>query len=367
MIATINLPAADALPLPAPAVLLDVLLHLTFLLHLLAMNAMLGGLALTLWHRLRAKGPDDSRRHLADTIARTTPSLVATAVTLGVAPLLFLQTLYGQFFFTSSILMGWGWFSMVVALIFAYYGTYLQAQAGEHLGSARIPLLALTVLLFTWIGFMFTNNTSLMIRPEAWGRLYFADPGGKHLNLDDPTLLPRFLHMMLGAVAVAGLMLAWWGRFRLRRGDPSGVTMVMHGARAFTGTTMMNVLVGVWYLLKLERPVMKLFMGGDPLATGAFAVGFVLALVLLALGWRCMKAGTAAGIALPTVLVLITLVAMIIMRNAVRLGSLGGHYKPESFPAQTQTLNLVVFAVLSVGGVVVTAWMVRKLYLAWER
>ena len=53
------------------------------------------------------------------------------------APLLFLQTLMGQFFFTSSILMGWGWFSVVVVLIFAYYGTYLQSFQREKLGTVR--------------------------------------------------------------------------------------------------------------------------------------------------------------------------------------------------------------------------------------
>jgi hypothetical protein len=367
MMATVRIPAADVLPLPAPAPLLDVLLHLTFLLHLLAMNALLGGLLLTLWHRLRASGPGDPRRHLADAMAGTTPSLVAAAVTLGVAPLLFLQTLYGQFFFTSSILMGWGWFSVVVVLVFAYYGTYLQAQAGPRLGAARIPLLGLTVLLFLWIAFMFSNNTSLMIRPTAWNAMYFADPGGRHLNLGDPTLPPRYLHMVLGAVAVSGLLLGWWGRLRLRRGDGSGATMIMHGARAFTGTTLLNVLVGLWYLMALERPVMRLFMGGDPLATGAFGLGFVLALILLLLGWRAMRAGTAASLAPVTVLVLVTLVAMIVMRNTVRLGSLGDHYRPAEFPVQTQALNLTLFALLLAGGAATVIWMVRRLHRAWER
>ena len=70
----------------------------------------------------------------------------------GVAPLLFLQTLMGQFFFTSSILMGWGWFSVVVVLIFAFYVTYLQSFRGPRLGRARTPLLAATSV-FTTVAF----------------------------------------------------------------------------------------------------------------------------------------------------------------------------------------------------------------------
>jgi hypothetical protein len=263
--------------------------------------------------------------------------------------------------------MGWGWFSVVVVLLFAYYGTYLQSHAGSSLGRARVPLLALTALLFLWISFMFTNNTSLMIRPEAWAARYFADAGGRHLNLDDPTLLPRWLHMVLGAVAVGGLMLAWWGRHRLGRGDDSGTTMVMVGTRAFTALTAVNLVAGLWYLLALERPVMRLFMGGDLPATAAFGAGFALALALVVLGWRSVRAGTAAGLVLPTTVTLIVLVAMIVMRNAVRLGSLSGHYRPDAFPVQTQALNLALFAVLLLGGVTVTFWMARRLYLAWER
>ena len=45
----IILPEADVLPLPAAAWFLQILLHLTFLLHLLAMNALLGSLVLSLF------------------------------------------------------------------------------------------------------------------------------------------------------------------------------------------------------------------------------------------------------------------------------------------------------------------------------
>ena len=133
MIATVILPQADVLPLPAPAALLHFLMTFTWLLHLLAMNALLGGLLITLW--LRLKGGTENLA-MADRLAKVTPSLVAAAVTLGVAPLLFIQVLFGQFIFTSSILMGWGWFSIVIVLIFAYYGTYLQSFMGEKLGAA---------------------------------------------------------------------------------------------------------------------------------------------------------------------------------------------------------------------------------------
>lgn len=367
MTTTPIMPAADVLPLPAPVALLQFLLHLTFLLHLLAMNAMFGGLLLTLWARVRSRSPEDPLGRLADAVAGVTPGLVATTVTLGVAPLLFVQVLFGQFLFTSSILMGWGWFSVIVVLIVAYYGTYLQAYRREKPGSTRVPLLAVTVLLFLWISFMYSNNMTLMLRVGRWAGMYFTDPGGTWLNTADGTLLPRWLHMVVGAPAVAGLMLAWWGRARLAKGDESGAFLIRTGVRAFTRLTAVNVLVGLWYLMSLERPVMRLFMGGSPVAAAAFGSGFVLALVLLVVGWRAMRAGTAAGLMLPSVLTLVVMVAMIAMRDAVRTGSLGALYDAASYPVETQVLNLAIFGVLLVGGAITVGWMFRRLYRAWDR
>lgn len=359
-------PSPDALPLPAPAPVLFFLLQLTFLLHLLAMNALLGGLVITLVGRWRGQGPDDPWTRLADTLAKTSPSLVAATVTLGVAPLLFLQTLMGQFLFTSSIIMGWGWFSLVVVLIFAYYGTYLQSFRGAKLGAGQKPLLALTLLLFLWVGFMFTNNATLMLNVEKWATLYFADARGLHLNLSDPQVVPRYLHMMVGAVAVAGLMLAWWGRIRHGRGDSQGAFMVRTGLGFFTWLTLANIALGLWNFLAQSGPVRKLFMGGNPAASALFGIAIVLGVLLVIQGALARRRGPQVRLVMPTATLLIQMVVMISLRDMVRNGYLGDYYKPAGMAVKTQGLNLAVFTVLLVGGILTVAWLLRRLYLAWD-
>ena len=362
----IILPGADALPLPASVLLLQFLLHLTFLLHLLAMNAMLGGLILTFIARLRGGGADDPWTPLADAVSKVSPSLVAATVTLGVAPLLFLQTLYGQFFFTSSILMGWGWFSIVVVLIFAYYGVYLQSFRGKKLGAAQMPLLAVTLLLFLWVSFMLSNNMTLMLNMKQWGPLYFADARGLHLNLGDGQLWPRWLHMLIGAIATSGLMLAWWGKARLRGGDSSGSFMVRAGMNAFTWYTLANIGLGVWYYLAQAGPIRKLFMGGSGYATALFGIGFLLGIILFLMGWLGRRKGDSVGLWHITLAALVNLVSMILMRDVVRSGILGDHFQPGEFVVQPQVLNLVIFAILLLAGIGVMVWMLRTLYLAWD-
>ena len=122
--ATPIIPPADTLP--AHWGWFQALLLLTFPLHLLAMNGMLGCLLIGLWSHLRG---GEVQRRLAHRVALATPLLVALAVNLGVAPFLFLQVLYGQFIYTSSILMALGWILVIPMLIIAYRSAYLYEPA----------------------------------------------------------------------------------------------------------------------------------------------------------------------------------------------------------------------------------------------
>ena len=97
------IPHPDPMPLPAPVWLLRTLLLLTFFLHVLFMNCLLGGTAIALVCRMRRKSSEFSAR-LAGDLGQILPSVFAFTITLGVAALLFLQVLYGQFLYASSIL-----------------------------------------------------------------------------------------------------------------------------------------------------------------------------------------------------------------------------------------------------------------------
>lgn len=116
------IPSLDPIPLPAPYWVFKLLLVVTFTLHILAMNFLLGGMVLALASRW--SGSRERANRLFTDIATKLPVLLPATVTLGVAPLLFLQVIYGQFFYTSSVLIAWPWFLVLVMLTVAYYGIY---------------------------------------------------------------------------------------------------------------------------------------------------------------------------------------------------------------------------------------------------
>lgn len=357
------IPIADPLPLPAPPLLSWALLQLTFLLHLLAMNVVWGGSLLALHWRLSRREEDAAHRAaLLAFFAKALPVAIAAAVTLGVAPLLFVQVLYGRLFFTSAILMAAFWLSVVPLVIVAYYGAYLIAFRGEALGSRARWVAGVVALLFTAVAFLYTANFTQMLRPDTFLAAYRAGGRGLVLSLADPTFWPRLLHTLFGAVAVAGLGVALYGAWR--RGDAPDLSAwaIRRGTTAFGVSTAVNIVIGLVYLMTLPRPVLLGLVGGDAHGTGLLVLGIVLAVGiaghgLFALGAKDpVKATTALAGTL-----LLTVVVMVLLRDRVRTLSLhlAGFEQPATVAAQWGPF--AVFVVCLLAAVATIAWMAHAL------
>lgn len=339
------IPTPDAIPVGWGW--FQVLLTVTFVLHVVFMNLMLGGTIIALFNSLKGTAGNLAVARYA---SKKLPFAVALAVNAGVAPLLFLQVIYGHFVYTSSILMAAAWLSIIGLLILAYYGLYLFNYKFASWGAARNLLVGLAALILLYIGFLFTNNWTLALSPEKWGA-YFAQPGGTLWNLDEPTLWPRYLHMVLGAVAVGGLGLAGFGQFRQARGVDS-TALIDQGISWFKWTTLVQMGIGVWWLIALREDAMKLFMGGNLVATAAFGAGFLLAIVSLLLGFL-KKVWPAVWSTVGTLL------AMAVMREYVRYGYLREHFTPGQLKVETQYSSLILFLAVFVVGIGCVWYMLK--------
>ena len=187
------IPQPDPLALPAPAWLLWALLLLTFFLHLIPMNLVLGGSIIGAIARVRGRRPATGRTkpQLAHIIVKAMPVLISATVTLGVAALLFLQVLYGRVFFASAVVMGWWWLSVIGLLILTYYAAYLLAMRESSLGGSRHRCspgsIAAVVGL---IALIYGNNMTLMLKPAELVARYAADGGGVAAEPARPDALP---------------------------------------------------------------------------------------------------------------------------------------------------------------------------------
>ncbi len=354
-----QIPSFDPLPLPAPAWLLSALLILTFVLHLLSMNLLLGGTFIAVVARMR-RGSETQQR-LSRLVARALPVLVAATVTFGVAALLFLQVLYDRLFFTSAVLLAVPWFAVVVILIATYYAAYFASMRAK---AGRVPVAALwsVAIGLAVVAFLYANVMGLMLRPAEFLVRARASASGLHLNLSDPTLVPRYLHVLLGAIAVSGLGIAVWGSILRRRDAAFGAWMSVHGVYWAAGTTILNFLPGFWWLVALPREALLALLGHDPLAALCFACGVLASLGALALlvpaafapDPRRLLYGAAGSLGLAVTL-------MVLVRDAARRITLA----PTGFATTAWVVPrwgpVAVFAGLFVAAVVTVIWMVVTL------
>jgi hypothetical protein len=357
------IPLADPLPLPAPAGVLWALLQLTFLFHLVAMNVVLGGSILALHARFSRRGEGASHRAaLVAFFEGALPVAVAATVTLGVAPLLFVQVLYGRLFFTSSILMAGFWLAIVPLVILGYYGAYRLAFQGGAPGGRPRAVAALVALLFAAVAFLQVSNATRALRPETFLGAYRADHRGLTLNLADPTFWPRTLHLLVGAVAVAALGAALYGVFRRAREPQLSAWAIRQGTTVFGVATAANVFVGMLFLLAQPKTTLIRLVGGDSRAMTLLALGIVLGiavagLALLALGTKNAVAATWAQVGLLGA----TLVVMVLLRDQVRQIALreAGFEYPSRVAAQWGPFATFVVLLVAAGAAI--AWMARAL------
>jgi hypothetical protein len=325
------------------------LLLLTFPIHLLAMNAMLGGLAIGIVQHMKG---GTLQKQLAHRIAISLPLVIAFVVNFGVVPLLFVQVLYGQFIYSSSVLMGVFWILIIPILITAYYSAYLYDFRFAQLGRAGVLVAVLAFVLLVVVGFFFSNNMLLMTSPERFGE-YFSNRSGTMLALNQPEFWPRFLHMMLGAIGVGGLFVALLGKFRRQATPELAEHAERVGVKVFLVLTTINVLVGTWYLLSLPKASMMLFMGGSSGATVSFCIALLLAAGALYCAYKrrfWLTFYHAIGL----------VVVMTFLRSWLRSTYLKDVFTLDQLQVVPQYSPMVFFIVTLVAGVICLGWLIKK-------
>lgn len=336
--------------IPAPAWIFEALDILTFTLHILLVNIVIGGVFIILYNRLFSKN-DDINQSFHGIMAKPVPTTFALAINLGVAPLLFLQVIYGTFIYTSSVLMATYWILVIPLLIIAYYGAYInQLNYSKRAGLAKSALF-ITFIILLYIAFIYVNNMTLMVQPEKWTE-YFNNSKGTVLNLGDPTLIPRYLHFIIASIAVGGLFSAiLWNR-RKNRGVENCNDKIKLGLKIFAIATAIQVAVGFWFLIALPRDVMLKFMGGNMVYTIVMTLGIITGIATLVFGFL-------GKLKLSIIHLLLTTVLMVIMRANVRTAYLEKYYSINDPAIEPQYGVMGLFFLIFITGLGVVWYMLK--------
>jgi hypothetical protein len=300
-------PVVDPIPLPAPVWLFKVLHNLTFALHLSSVDLMLGGLILALVFSLIGK------TQAAGMIVHRLPTVMAFVINLGVPPLLFAQVLYGRALYTSSVLIGAWWISVIFLLMASYYGLYYSAKRADAQRPWKAPGLAALLLILT-IAFIYSNNMTLMIRPQAWISMYHANPNGFQLNQGDPTLMPRWLFFITGTLPVAGVALALLSLRSAVEAATARFLQIAAGVAIALGL-IAQTLFGLFALNAQPAGVMASVMR-DPWY-GTFVWAWIGTAALLLLAGLALRTGRAAAIA-AALFAFLNVASTVMVRDGIR-------------------------------------------------
>ncbi|MEK7704455.1 MAG: hypothetical protein AAB426_05805 [Myxococcota bacterium] len=354
---TAIIPHADPVALPAPVWLLQALLLFTFILHVVPMSMVLGGgfWAIVASRRGRESAP---LAGLAIHLGHWLPVWTAAAITTGVATLLFLQVLYGQLFYPAGVAMAWPWLSVIVILLVGYYAYYIRSLRRD-----KQPELARAAGIIGWlsflvIGFLYVNVMTLMLRPDRITASLLVESRGLALNFGEAMLWPRYVHMVLGAVAVSSLWIAVRGAWQMGQKDVGGATLVRFAARGFLGTTLAQVAVGIWFLFALPETAWRLLVGGDALGTTYLVLAVLLAFDAAWILWRAadsvvpMRQVIVAAVHLGVVVLL-----MVLIRDLVRRTMIAGVISWQTMTVAPQWDVIAIFFVLLFLGLATLGWM----------
>jgi hypothetical protein len=345
------IPSADPLLLPLPPGVLKALLLATFTLHLMAVNLAVGGSLLCAFHALRGQRED---RDLAARLAPMLPAAVTFAISLGVAPLLFLQLVYGPFFYTASVLLAVPWLALIFLLMAGY--TLLYRFVGS-VASESVKAFSgiLGALLLLGVGLPLVQVTALSQRPDLWVGQAATSPHGLHFLRGEASLWPRFLHMAAGIVAVAGMLMAGWGAWR----DHAYARRA--GLRWFMGATLSQVAWGGLLLMTQPKPVLGLLLSGAGTASlalwGSTAAGFLALFMAIPASQADAPAKAVWG---PFALAMASVLGMIVTRDLARDAALAAAgFSPWALPHRTDWVSLGVFTLTLVGLVVCLVLILR--------
>ncbi|MFO1004990.1 MAG: hypothetical protein U0929_03455 [Planctomycetaceae bacterium] len=135
------------------------------------------------------------------------PFALSGAITAGVAPLLFVQVLYRQQFYTANLLLGWRWMVVIPVLVAAFYLLYVaksEAVSRWPLG-VRLGLSLGIAACFLFVAFCWTANHLLSLNSAAWPDAYRAGEAVR----SPLALVLRLLTWLAGTFPTMSILTSW--------------------------------------------------------------------------------------------------------------------------------------------------------------
>lgn len=359
---------SNPLGFPAPYWFIAIFKVLGFILHMSMMNIWFAGPIIAMFLFWRG----GHRRTLANRIMKHMPVIIAYGINFGIVPLLFLQVAYYKAFYPSTILMAWPWFSVFILLTLAYYGIYIYASAltkdkDQALSSYRQAAGWFAAILFIIIGFIFTNEFSLLTNLDRWHKLWqTSNVGGAALGLAlntiDPTFWPRWLMIFgLAITTTSAYIVVDAGLFPRDTTQEYLRWLPGFAFKLYLAGMIWYAAFGSWYVFGTWAPDIRQAIFSAPIAIFAILAAISPGLPFLLIIYQARKHQVTRFLAIITGLAQFGVLALnAISRQIVQNTELRRYFDTTTEKVNIQWSPLIIFLLLFVFGVTLVIWMIRQ-------
>lgn len=273
----------NPLPIPAPIGLLEILIIATFIFHIIFVNFTIsltaGAVGLEITSMVKKNSLFDKMAQICSIHASIHKSI---AVVLGVGPLLIVSVLYTQYFFSSTILIGKAWMSLLILLITAFLLLYIYKFTWDKYQTKKlfhisIGFLAMLILFF--VPLIFIVNVTSMLYPDRWGEA----KGFFESLVYYPQIWQRYLHFMLASLATGGFYMFVYFTYQKRkqnRLEEHEQSLKLLGAKIGFWITIVQLVAGFLLLFSFDTDIRMLYLGEDLLLTSLLILSIVLTVIL---------------------------------------------------------------------------------------
>lgn len=331
---------------------------LTLVIHVVFMNYVLAGAGYLAVVSVFTGGETIQRQNTPTALILRDwlPFAISAAITAGVAPLLFIQILYKERFYTANLLLSHRWMAIVPVLIVGFYLAYLlkSKTIGRWPSIVRVLVGFGAFLCILFTAYSWTENHLLSMAGTAtWADFY----GSTALMYEHPQLLPRLALWCVGAIPTMALLVAWQLRYKTNHdGDaPPPSEYQRLSLFALTGIVLSLACGGLYYS--------ALDTNADHTVTGRFALPYLIVagvgLLAQSLAWTLIllrQRLTTGRLALATTGMLLTVIGMTVVREAIRLSAVDIEALYERHKAATQVGGLFVFLAFFAINATLIAW-----------
>ncbi len=351
------LPSFDPLGLPAPIWFLLALKVFGFWVHMVFMGLWFAGFIVGLL-LLSSNG---NLRFVGQKILKRMPIIIAFGVNAGIVPLLFLQVLYPQFFYTSTILQGWYWFFVIILVILAYYGTYYYVYNVDRPERTRSAYFVgwLSALIFLFLGIVFASEMQFMVSPERWSDFFSSSIGGavpgNSLAFSGTALQRYFMVFGLSLSTVAAFIAFDKHALTGLKEIDSGELKTLIFGLTFLGLVVFGS--GALPYLRYLQPYLK------GIGLWQFLAGIGPFLALLG-GFLYLIQPSRTTAWFLVILQALSLLFNAITRQIVQVRELSKYVNLSSLPMNVQFSPILLFLITLVVGILVIVWLLRTFALS---